>query len=220
MSSRHIRYPQLGTRFGTWAPPRPLLTLGRILLRGSLTDSAPMYLPSKSESQEWLGVLIAIPEPWVTELTEARRQAGDPVADRVPAHITLIPPIAVERDQREDVVRHLQRVASYFSAFRVSLRGTGSFLPTSPVAFLNVDAGREECAALADELRSGPLDFSLRFPYHPHVTLAQGLDVDVLNRVQMEWAPFEASWMVPGFRLDTVDASGVYTSRALFDFPS
>ena len=178
-----------------------------------------MHLPAKSPSQEWVGVLIAIPEPWVTLLTEARRAYGDPAAEAVPAHITLIPPTAVERDQKEALITHLRKVASYFGAFRLTVKGTDSFLPISPVAFLNLKNGREECVSLADELRTGPLDFELRFPYHPHVTLAQGVPEAELRRAIADWDDFEATWVVPGFRLDAVAEDGTYTSRALFDFP-
>ena len=31
-------------------------------------------------------------------------------------------------------------------------------------------------------------------------------------------ATVEASWIVPGFRLDRIDPSGIYSSMALFDF--
>ncbi len=178
-----------------------------------------MHLPSKSSTQEWVGVLIAIPEPWVTELTEARKEYGDPAAGRVPAHITLIPPTPVERDERKALVTHLRKVASYFGAFRLQVARTGTFLPVSPVAFLNLQKGRDECISLADELRTGPLDFDLRFPYHPHITLAQGVAKTDLKRAATDWDDFEASWVVPGFRLDTVGADGTYTTRALFDFP-
>ncbi|WP_350258579.1 2'-5' RNA ligase family protein [Scrofimicrobium sp. R131] len=177
-----------------------------------------MYLPPKTDDQEWLGVLIAIPEPWVTELTAARRELGDPAADCVPAHLTLIPPTPVNVDEREDVFRHLQHVASHFGPFRLSLSGTGTFLPTSPVVFLDVTEGADACMSLADELRSGPLDHQARFPYHPHVTLAHGLPEESLHRARAGWADFEASWMVPGFRLDSVDPNGRYNTRALFDF--
>lgn len=164
-------------------------------------------------------MLIAIPEPWVTELTDARREFGDPAADRVPAHITLVPPTAVAVEEREALIVHLQKVASYFGPYRVTLSGTDTFLPVSPVAFLNLIQGGPECAALADELRSGPLDFTPRFPYHPHVTLAQGLTTDKLIAAQDLWSDFRASWIAPGFRVDTIDEQGVYSTRAIFDFP-
>ena len=42
-----------------------------------------------------VGVSIAVPEPYFSQLREMRRAAGDPQADAVPPHVTLIPPTEV-----------------------------------------------------------------------------------------------------------------------------
>lgn len=176
-----------------------------------------MFLPPRVSGQDWLGVVIAIPEPWVSELTHARLGFGDALGASVPAHITLMPPIAVPQEDRESVIRHLRSVAQRHRPFRLTLKGSGSFLPTSPVAFVNVEEGALECSMLADDIRSGPLYHELRFPYHPHATLAQGVDEEALERALAYGEGVEASWMVPGFRLDRVDENGIYSSMALFD---
>lgn len=177
-----------------------------------------MFLPPKTDAQEWVGVLIAIPEPWVTQLTEARLALGDEAAHNVPAHVTLVPPLAVNISDREQIVRHLQKVASQTRPFRIRLCGTGSFRPVSPVVFLDVAQGRAECETLADEIRSGPLFYQPRFPYHPHVTLAQGVGESALDTAESRWEGFTAEWTAPGFRLDSIDATGRYASRAIFNF--
>lgn len=177
-----------------------------------------MFLPPKADDQEWVGVLIAIPEPWVTQLTEARQTLGDPMALRVPSHITLVPPTTVDLSARADLLTHLQGVASRHGPFQITVKGTGNFLPVSPVAFLKLEAGTADCVGLAEELAVGPLAGKSRFPYHPHVTLAQGLSIERLQRAEADFALFEASWTVQGFRLDSVDEDGAYTSKAIFDF--
>ena len=78
--------------------------------------------------------------------------------------------------------------------------------------------GAADCADLAEEIRSGPLDHEARFPYHPHVTLAQDVDDIALDLALDIGATVKASWIVPGFRLDRIDPSGIYSSMALFDF--
>ncbi len=177
-----------------------------------------MFLPERSDDEEWLGVVIAVPEPWVSQITDARLALGDPLGARVPAHITLMPPRAVPKDHTEQVVKHLRHLAAGRQPFRVTLRGSGTFMPLSPVVFLNLVEGGPECTDLAEDLRSGPLDYTPRFPYHPHVTLAQGLPEAELARAERAGKDFHASWMVPGFRLDRVDQDGNYTSAALFNF--
>lgn len=177
-----------------------------------------MYLPPLAEGEEWIGILVAIPEPWVTELTDIRRHAGDIQADHVPAHITLLPPTAVRIEDRERLFNHLSAIAQIHQPFTVTVEGAGSFRPTSPVSFASVTQGFSELVSLAEDLRSDLLDIELRFPYHPHVTLAHGLPDEALDQVEAAVADFSASWTVPGFRLDRVDADGHYSSLALFNF--
>ena len=150
-----------------------------------------MFLPQRLPGQDWLGVVVAIPEPWVTQLTDLRLRLGDLAGSRIPAHITLMPPPPVARESRAEVIDHLRSIASRHAPFRVTLSGTDSFRPISNVAFMTLAEGASACTDLAEEIRSGPLDFG---------------------------ATVEASWIVPGFRLDRIDPSGIYSSMALFDF--
>lgn len=179
-----------------------------------------MFLPTRDDTEDWMGVVVAVPEPWVSQITEARLALGDEAAANVPAHITIMPPLAVCVDDREAVFEHLRAVAKRHTPFKITIRGSGSFLPVSPVVFLNVEDGARECEDLADDVRSGPLEYKLRFPYHAHITLAHGLSEARLDAALELGRGFEASWTVPGFRLDKLEADGSYTSVALFDFSS
>ena len=67
-----------------------------------------MFLPTRDETEDWLGVVVAVPEPWVSQITEARLALGDEAAANVPAHITIMPPLAVCVDDREAVFEHLR----------------------------------------------------------------------------------------------------------------
>ena len=177
-----------------------------------------MYLPARNDSEEWFGIVIAIPEPWLSEITKMRLDLGDSAAEQVPPHVTIMPPIALPSDDREQIVEHLRKVVRDHRPFRISLQGSGTFMPVSPVVYLNVDKGASQCSALAEDVRSGPLDYRLRFPYHPHVTLAHNVPEDLLQRGLEDGADFEASWMVSGVRLDRIERNGSYVSAAIFDF--
>ena len=48
---------------------------------------------------------------------------------------------------------------------------------------------------------NGPLDLELRFPYHPHVTVAHHLADDALDRAFDDLADFECSFDVGEFHL-------------------
>jgi 2'-5' RNA ligase len=147
-----------------------------------------------------IGVAIAIPEPWATELEDYRLRIGDPTASGVPSHITLIPPLDVEGSLAE-IEAHLDQAAQRHPSFRVHLRGTGTFRPVSPVVFIGLAEGISQCEQLAEHVRGGPLDLALHFPYHPHVTVAHHLDDDELDRAFDDLAAFECSFDVDDFHL-------------------
>ena len=148
-----------------------------------------------------IGVAIAIPEPWASELQDYRTSIGDATASQIPTHITLIPPTELETDDIEPVAEHLASAASSVEPFDIHLRGTGTFRPISPVVFVTVAEGISSCEQLADAVRSGPLDIDLHFPYHPHVTIAHHLDDATLDRAYGELQGFECSFDAATFSL-------------------
>src|SRR5690625_4316939 len=125
--------------------------------------------------QHHIGVAIEIPEPYGSQLVAVRRQVGDPQAERVPAHITLLPPTLVEDSSVEAVCEHLESAAASLEPFTMILRGTGTFRPISEVVFVAIAAGIAECEQLETRVRRGILTQELRFNYHPHVTIAHDL---------------------------------------------
>ena len=148
-----------------------------------------------------IGVALAIPEPWASELQDYRLSVGDTTATMIPTHITLIPPIEVDEDDLAEVEKHLTEVASATSAFQIHLRGTGTFRPVSPVVFVTVVEGISACEQLAAALRQGPLSVELQFPYHPHVTIAHHLPDEALDRAFAELAGFESLFGAEEFHL-------------------
>lgn len=148
-----------------------------------------------------IGVAVAIPEPWATELQDYRTALGDTTASMIPTHITLVPPTEIGDDELADVEGHLAGVASGQSSFCVHLRGTGTFRPVSPVVFVTLVEGISQCEQLASALRRGPLDVDLAFPFHPHVTVAHHLDDVRLDQAFDELADFECEFDVDDFHL-------------------
>jgi 2'-5' RNA ligase len=160
-----------------------------------------------------IGVAIAIPEPWATELHDYRLAIGDPTAEGVPSHITLIPPIDVDPDVLVEIETHLEQAARRHAGFRVHLRGTGTFRPVSPVVFIGLVEGISQCEQLADAVREGPLGLDLAFPYHPHVTVAHHLGDAELDRAFDDLAGFECSFDVGDFHLYVHDGDAWQTAR-------
>jgi 2'-5' RNA ligase len=148
-----------------------------------------------------IGVAIAIPEPWASELQDYRTSVGDTTATQIPTHITLIPPAEVGDDELPAVTDHLAGAAATVEPFDIHLRGTGTFRPVSPVVFVTLAEGISHCELLADAVRRGPLEVDLQFPYHPHVTIAHHLDDPTLDRAFDELATFECRFAVDAFSL-------------------
>jgi 2'-5' RNA ligase len=163
--------------------------------------------PSETEVLTTIGVAIAVPEPWGGRLQDYRVDLGDKTAAGIPTHITLVPPIDVAVADLPGVERHLAEGSALNAAFKVHLRGTGTFRPVSPVVFVTVVEGISGCEQLAASVRRGPLDADLRFPYHPHVTVAHDLDDATLDRSFRELADFDCAFEVDRFALYVHDAS-------------
>jgi 2'-5' RNA ligase len=128
-----------------------------------------------------IGVVVPVPEPWAQLLVDWRRKVGDPLANLVPPHVTLLPPTEVPADRREEISAHLATVARAHPAFDMHLAGTGTFRPVSDVVFVTVARGIGNCELIAEDVRRGPLARTLSFPYHPHVTVAHDVPVDMLE---------------------------------------
>lgn len=148
-----------------------------------------------------VGVAIAIPQPHATVLANWRRRAGDPAAELVRPHVTLLPPTPVVAATMNDVEAHLAGVAAQGRPFPMHLAGTGTFRPTSAVVFIQISRGVSDCEVLERSIRSGPLERDLQFPYHPHVTVAQDIPDDGLDDAYDGLAGFVARFTVERFGL-------------------
>lgn len=156
-----------------------------------------------------IGVAIAVPEPYATELKIHRAAFGDSQAASIPTHMTLVPPTDVG-DALDVVFRHLGAVACRHAPFTMRLRGTATFRPISPVVFVSVIEGISACELLADDIRRGPLEQRYTFPYHPHVTIAHHVEDAALDFAYETLSDYDASFAVESFQLYEHGADGVW----------
>ena len=163
-----------------------------------------------------IGVAVAIPEPWASELQNYRTSVGDTMATTIPTHITLLPPTEVAEDELEKIEAHLEEAAGDVPAFEVHLRGTGTFRPISPVVFVTLVEGISQCEQLAHAVRRGPLAVDLAYPYHPHVTIAHDLADAQLDQAFDELAEFECRFAVGEFHLFVHDHDRGWTPTRYF----
>lgn len=165
-----------------------------------------------------IGVSIPIPQPFAERLHQVRHAVGDPLADAVPPHVTLMPPTVVPRAGLSELSAHLRSVAAGYAPFTMLLRSTGTFRPVSPVVFVQVARGISECEQLEQQVRGGPVTRDLEFPYHPHVTVAHHLSDEALDEAFEELADFRASFEVGGFDLYEHGDDEVWRAVESFDF--
>ncbi|MCX4883123.1 2'-5' RNA ligase family protein [Streptomyces sp. NBC_00847] len=167
-----------------------------------------------------IGVSIAVPEPYGSQLQQLRTGFGDAAAHGIPTHVTLLPPTEVDGSDLSAVEAHLSEVAAVGRPFPMRLSGTGTFRPLSPVVFVRVAEGAEACTWLQQQVRdtSGPVPRELQFPYHPHVTVAHGIDEEAMDRAFEELADYEADWSCTGFALYEQGPDGVWRKLREYAF--
>ncbi len=160
-----------------------------------------MQVAERSGGERRIGISIEIPDPMASELQNARRAFGDPLADSIPPHITLIGPTAISGEEFQAIDRHIATVCAAVSPFRVHLRGSATFRPVSPVVFIQVVAGISSCEKLEGSLRTGPLAQDTKFNYHPHVTVAHNIEDELLDQAFNKMAFYEAEFEVANVHL-------------------
>lgn len=148
-----------------------------------------------------IGVAIAVPEPYGEVLRGHRASFGDPQAHEIPTHVTLLPPTDFSVDELQHVANRLRLVADKHTAFAVRLRGTATFRPVSPVVFVSLALGIAQCELLAESVRGELARKELRYPYHPHVTVAHDLPEAALDTAFETLAAYDASFSVASFAL-------------------
>lgn len=162
-----------------------------------------------------VGVVIDVPEPHGETISAACRAWPDFDPGGVPPHITIVAPVSVDAEVLPAVEAHVAQACAATAPFAMTLRGTGTFRPASPVVFLAVAEGISQCEALEQLVRCGPLAVDLRFPYHPHVTVAAEVADQTLDRAFADLADFRARFVIDRVSLYEWDEAGWRIRRRL-----
>lgn len=187
---------------------------------GQATDARPDADANQSASPRGdsmcVGVILGFPPDVAQELQQWRASFGDPMAEVIPAHITLVTTTPA-RDW-EATREHVREIARRQAPFKITISGTGSFRPVSPVVFLNVEDGFTECVGLHEQLQTGPLERDLPFPYHPHVTVAHDVAPESLDEAETVLKNYTATFPVVSMGLYEHDNNGIWQLREELDF--
>lgn len=163
-----------------------------------------------------VGVILGFPPAIAEELQRWRASFGDPMAGVVPAHITLV--TTTHTDDWEATLHHVREVARQQSPFMITIAGTGTFRPVSPVVFIKVEDGFDSCVELHEKLQTGPLQRQLPFSYHPHVTIAHDVAPESLDEAETVLENYRATFPVVSMGLYEHDANGIWQLREELDF--
>ena len=121
---------------------------------------------------------LLVPPPFDVEIDALRRAAGDGALGRIPAHLTLVPPVNVREDDLGKACEVLRAAAAATRPISVQLGPPATFLPVNPVLFLGVAKDPGAIRALRDRVFRAPLERQLTHPFVPHVTLADDASVE------------------------------------------
>jgi 2'-5' RNA ligase/GNAT superfamily N-acetyltransferase len=121
-----------------------------------------------------VGVVLLVPPAVAGEVDGLRRALGDGALGRIPAHLTLVPPVNVREDDMGEALAVLRRAAADVGSITVTLGPPATFLPVNPVVYLPVAGGPglEAVHRLRDAVFTPPLERPLSWSFVPHVTLA------------------------------------------------
>lgn len=121
-----------------------------------------------------LGAVLLLPRHIANEIDGLRRALGVSPIERVPPHITLVPPINVRDEELDDALAMTRRIASeQRTRLHVTVGPVTTFSPITPVVYLSVNGPDVEVIkGLRDEMDAGPFAQELKHPFVPHVTLS------------------------------------------------
>ena len=128
----------------------------------------------------------------LAEFLDKLRAELEPVHPGPRSHVTVLPPRPLPGEPAAAEAQ-LRAHVDEFSPFHTVLGEIQSFDETS-VVYLSVTGGLQELHQMHGRLNRDALLSQEPFPYHPHITLAQGLTPDrmpaVLALARKRWAEY------------------------------
>ena len=155
--------------------------------------------PNLKERINSFALVSYIPDPLSGFLNRLRQELVPNCFLR--AHVTVLPPRPASAPT-EVALGQIRVAARSFRPFDVTLNGVEVF-PCSDVIFISVGKGEQELRQMHAAMNAGGLEFQERYPYHPHITLAQDLKCDELDElVRVARARWTASDFPRTFRVE------------------
>jgi 2'-5' RNA ligase len=97
------------------------------------------------------------------------------------AHVTILPPRPL-CGAPEQAAREIREIARGFQPFSIRLGGLSKF-PVSDVIHVEIASGADKLLEMYRRLNAGASTFCEKFPYAPHITVAQCLPPERVDSV-------------------------------------
>jgi 2'-5' RNA ligase len=138
-----------------------------------------------------LGVALLLPAPDAASVDTLRAALGDPALGRIPAHLTLVPPVNVREDRLDEALGVVRAAAADAAGpLALTLGPVDTFLPVNPVAYLAVGGDLAGLEALREGVFQDPLARPLTWPFVPHVTVADEAPPERIEAAVVALAPY------------------------------
>ena len=163
-------------------------------------------------------LVVYIPDPLARFLDDLRKEL---VPGCLPhAHVTILPPRPLCHDIGA-ATEQAQSVVSEFAPFEI-VAGDVEIFPETDVIHIGIKKGDRELREMYRALNRGALAFKEPFPYHPHITLAQGLAPGAAQPLyeiaRKGWAAYKFSKRIRADHASFVQATTLQTWVDLADF--
>ena len=135
--------------------------------------------PSGVEYLNSFALVNYIPEPLAGFLDSLRTELVPDCFLR--AHVTILPPRPILAPPEKAWIE-LREAALGLHPIDIELDRVEVF-PVSDVIYIAIGRGGEQLKHMHDVFNAGPLIYKEPFPFHPHITLAQGLTPDQVDEL-------------------------------------
>lgn len=133
--------------------------------------------PNGMDRLNQFALVTYIPDPLGRFLDDLRLELAPDC--RPHAHVSVLPPRPLSAPW-QIVCEEARALAGEFAPFEVEA-GDPAIFPATDVIYLELTRGAEEVRRLHEALSRGKLQFDEPYPFHPHITLAQGIPGDALS---------------------------------------
>jgi 2'-5' RNA ligase len=136
-----------------------------------------------------LASALLVPEPYAGEIDGLRRAMGESL-ERVPPHLTLVPPVNVREEDVDAAFAVVRRAAANIAPITVTLGPPVTFHPVNPVVYLEVGGDVASVRALRDAVFVEPLARSLTYDFVPHVTIVDNTTPERIEAAMIALADY------------------------------